>query len=153
MAAVALSNKPAATGQTKPNNQSGVTTVAVTPKRKVTYIFKATSSANLSIPYALAVDGTAQAAFAEKPARVAGNGGKIETFVDQGQIVSLFLNSDAHPSYRKNAVYAVTTGERDVVVRVTEKSGKHTDADTPVRMTDKDSKVEAAKKPMNTTRR
>jgi ubiquitin len=136
---------PAATSQTKANNAGGVTTVSVTPKRKITYVFNATSSANLSIPFALAIDGSVLAAYADKPKRVLGAGGKIEVMVDQGQKVSLFLNSDAHPDYRKSAVYAVIAGERNAVVRITEKSGKHPDADTPVKQSDKDPKVEAAK--------
>ena len=122
---------PAITGQTLPGDARRVTPVKITPKRKVTYIVKATSSSNLSIPYAVAVDGKAQDAFSEKPKRVSGRDGKIQTFVDQGSKVSLFLNSDAHPSYRKNAVYEVTVSSNDVVVTITEKSGKHTTADTP----------------------
>lgn len=122
---------PAITGQTLPGNASGVTTVQVKPKRKVTYIVVAASSNNLSIPYAVAVDGAAQAAFSNKPKRVSGKSGRIETFVEQGSKVSLFLNSDAHPSYRKNAVYEVTVASNDVIVTITEKSGKHADTDTP----------------------
>ena len=125
--------KPAATGQTSAANQGSIKTVKVAPLRKVTYIFKATSSKNLSIPYAVAVDGKVQAAFSNKPKRVSGSGGRIETFVDQGSKASLFLNSDAHPGYRQNAVYEVTVGDNDIVVTVTEKSGKHADSDTPVR--------------------
>ena len=145
MAGQTTSAKPDATSQTKPNNKGGTTSVPVTPKRTVTYVVKATSSSNLSIPYAVAVDGAAQAAFSSKPKRVSGASGKVTVFVDQGQKVSLFLNSDAHPSYRKNPVYEVTAGERDILVTVTEKKGKHTDADTPTRQTAKDVKAEAAK--------
>lgn len=143
--------KPAAAGQTKPNNVGGVTTVLVTPKRKITYVFKATSSTNLSIPYALAVDGSVLAAYAAKPKRVLGSSGKIEVMVDQGQKVSLYLNSDAHPAYRKSPVYEVTAGERDAVVRIAEKAGKYADADTPVKQIAKDPKAEANKTEDNYT--
>lgn len=145
MATAQTAARPAATSQTKPNNQGQVTQAQVTPKRKVTYVFEADSSKNLNIPYAVAVNGKAQAAFDAKPKRVRGSGGEVVAFVDQGDKVSLFLNSDAHPSYRKNAVYEVTAGERDVRITITEKAGKHSDADTPVRKKDKDEKAEGAK--------
>jgi hypothetical protein len=138
-------NAPAATSQTKLNNQGGVTQVPVAGKRKVTYIFKATSSGHLNIPYAVAINGKTQAAFSAKPKRVSGAGGKIVVFVEQGEAVSLYLNSDAHPAYRQHPVYAVTAGERDINVLITEKSGKHADSDVPVRQLDKDAKKEAAK--------
>jgi hypothetical protein len=129
---VTTKQAPDATGQTKPNNQGAATAVPVAVKRKVTYVFQITSGTNVNLPYAIAVDGAALAAYSTKPSRVSGSGGKITTFVDEGQKVSLFLNSDAHPSYRTEAVYEVTAGERDIVVTIREKSGKHKDADTPV---------------------
>ena len=124
--------KPAASSQTKSANQGGLTAVSVKPPRKVTYIFKATTSANLSIPYVIAVDGKVLAAYANRAARVAGNGGRFTVTVQQGQKVNLYLNSDAHPDFRTQPVYAVTPGDRDALVRITEKTGKHKDADTPV---------------------
>lgn len=123
---------PDGAGQTKPGKPGAATAVQVTPQRKVTFVFHFTSSSSLRLPYAVAVNGRAQSAFATKPKHVKGSGGKIETFVDQGSKVSLFLNSDAHPSYRKHAVYQVTVGENDVEVTITEKAGKHKDLDTPV---------------------
>lgn len=128
---MATSIKPAATSTTKADNATGTTDVKVTSKRHVTYIFNATVSTPPNIPYAVAVNGSALPAYATKPARVSGKGGKITVTVDAGSKVSLFLNSDAHPSYRKNAVYEITANERDVQVTITEKSGKHSDADTP----------------------
>ena len=124
--------KPASTGQTQPGKAGSLTAVPLAPPRRVTYIFNATSSSNLRIPYAVAVNGAAQAAFSHKPRRVDGSAGKIETFVEQGSKVSLFLNSDAHPHYRKEPVYEVAVGDNDIVVNVTEKSGKHSDSDKPV---------------------
>ena len=129
---MATSIKPAATSTTKADNATGTTDVKVTPKRQVTYIFNATVSTPPNIPYAVAVNGSALPIYATKPARVSGKGGKITVTVDAGSKVSLFLNSDAHPLYRKNAVYEITANERDVQVTITEKSGKHSDADTPV---------------------
>lgn len=135
----------AATSQTKPSNQGGLTTVTVTPPRKITYVFKATSSNSLSIPYAVAVDGRVLAAHLNKPARVSGSHGTFTVTVQQGQRVSLYLNSDAHPEFRQQPVYAVLAGERDMLITVTEKAGKHLDADNPVKKLDADAKAETAK--------
>lgn len=138
--------QPSLITQTKPNNE-GSQDVKVQTKRKVTYIIKATSAANLSIPYASAVNGVVRAAFKNKPARVSGSSGKIIVDnLDPGSKVTLYLNSDAHPSYRKNPVYEVTPNERDITVTITEKKGKHADTDKPTKIEDKDSKAEAAKK-------
>jgi hypothetical protein len=129
---MATSKKPDLVGTTKPNNETGVTDVKTVAQRKVTYLFKATSSANLSIPYAAAVNGKALAAYATIPARVSGANGKIVLTVDEGSKVTLYLNSDAAAAWRANPLYAVTVGERDVLVKVTEKPGLLKDADTPV---------------------
>ncbi len=141
----AQTQAPNATSQTQANSQGVVTAVPVVPKVKVTYFFKATTSTNLKIPYAVAVDGQVQAAFASKNARVSGNDGTIVVHVDQGQKVSLYLNSDAHPSYRTTPLYEVTAGVRNVEVKVKEKTGRHTDADSPTRVIDPNPQVEAAK--------
>ena len=123
---------PAANSQTRPNNQGGVTPVSVTPPRKVTYQFTTGSAKNLSLPYAVAVDGAVLPRYKQKPARVRGNGGRISVTVLQGQRVSLYLNSDASPDFQKAPVYPVTAGERNVMVRITEKRGKHpNDTDAP----------------------
>ncbi|WP_052310998.1 hypothetical protein [Rubrivivax gelatinosus] len=124
---------PAAISQTKPHNRGALTPVDVTPPRKVSYVFQAVSAGGLSIPYAVAVDGVVLAEFAQKARRVSGDRGRFSVTVRQGQRVSLYLNSDAAAQWRQHPVYAVTAGERDVVVQVTEKMGKHADTDTPVR--------------------
>jgi hypothetical protein len=129
---MATSKKPDLVGTTQPNNETGITDVKTVAQRKVTYIFNATSSANLSIPYAAAVNGKALAAYATKPARVSGANGKIVLTADEGSKVTLYLNSDAAAAWRANPLYAVTVGERDVLVTVTEKTGLLKDADTPV---------------------
>ena len=139
---------PAASSQTKTNNQGGLTAVTVNPPRKVTYIFSGVSSANLKIPYAVAVNGSALAEYAAKTRRVScpkGGWGKLSVTVQQGQTVSLYLNSDAHPDFRQKSVYAVTAGERDVEIRIEEKDGKHTETDAPVQQIDPDAKKEAEK--------
>ncbi len=123
--------KVAATSTTKLDNVAGATDVPVASKRKVTYVLHITSTSSFSMPYALAINGKALAAFAKKPARVSGQKGKIVQLVDAGSKVALFLNSDAHPSYRKAPVYEVTVGAKDIVVTITEKKGKHSDSDTP----------------------
>lgn len=139
---------PAASSQTQANNQGGLTTVTVNPPRKVTYLFFGVSSANLKIPYAVAVNGSVLPDYAAKTRRVScpkGGKGKFSVTVQQGQTVSLYLNSDAHPDFRQKPVYAVTAGDRDVEVRINELYGKHTEADTPVQQIDPDAKVEAEK--------
>ncbi|BAL23583.1 hypothetical protein [Azoarcus sp. KH32C] len=120
-----------ANGQTQINPPINV--LQVTPKRKVTYVFDTSaSSRQLKIPYALAVDGKVLAVYRNKPAKVSGANGKIEVVVDAGSTVSLFLNSDAHPSYRTRPVYAVTPTQRDIVVKIKEKKGRHHDSDRPI---------------------
>jgi hypothetical protein len=140
-----MATQPAASSQTKPNNQTGSTPVQVVPPRKITYVITAPSSKNLSIPYAVAVDGKALPAYANKPSRVSGAKGQITVTVKQGQLVSLYLNSDAHPEFRANPVYQVTAGSRDAIVLIAEKPGKHPETDTPVKQVDADPKKEAAK--------
>ncbi|AKI99462.1 hypothetical protein ATI61_109333 [Archangium gephyra] len=130
--------KPASTTQTKPGHE-GTTDSKVDGKRKVTYVFKG-GAKNLNIPYAVAINGNVLAEYKDKPKRVNGAGGKIITFAEPGQKVALYLNSDAHPSYRKEPVYEVTPAELDVMVTVTEKKGKHKDSDTPTKTESKDAK-------------
>lgn len=124
--------QPAATSQTQPNATKPATQVPVTPPRKLTYVFHATSSSNLQIPYAVSVDGKCLDAFAAKPKRVSGAKGKVEVFVKEGSKVALYLNSDAHPSYRKQAVYAVTMGVNDIKVMIEEEAGKISKTDALV---------------------
>jgi hypothetical protein len=101
-------------------------------KRKVTYVVNtAATKDGLKLPYAVAIDDVVLDEFKSKPKSVSGNDGKIEVEVDVGAKVSLYLNSDAHPSYRKNPVYSVNVCEHDVHVKIKEKKGKHSDADTP----------------------
>lgn len=122
------------------------TDVKVVVKRKVTYIFIAKSSANLSIPYVVAINGAVPALYKDKPKRVSGANGKILIEnLNVGDKVALYLNSDAHASYRTVPVYEVTVQDKDIQVTVTEKSGKHTDSDKPTQVIDKDPAAEAKK--------
>jgi hypothetical protein len=124
---------PALATQTKLDKDEA-TDVKFTPKRTVTYVINIVSAENLSIPYAVSVGGVVQAEFTSKPRRVSGDGGRIVIkSVDPGKQVTLFLNSDAHPSYRNNPVYPVTPGDHDVIVKIDEKPGKNPGTDIPVR--------------------
>lgn len=80
------------------------------------------------MPYAVAVNGKVLAAFKDRPMRT---DSKIQLIVDAGQMVQLYLNSDAHPAYRKHPVYQITVGEDDVELVITEVAGKHADTDKP----------------------
>ena len=120
------------------------TTIRVARTRKVTYVFDA-KVASLRIPHAVAVNGVVQIEFAQKAHRLDEKSGEITVAAAPGDQVSLFLNSDAQPAWRKQPVYAVTVGNRDVVVTITEKLKKHTDTDSPILTRDADPTVEAAK--------
>lgn len=135
--------KFAAASQTQ-TNKNTPTIVRLTAKRKVTYILDTSaSSTSLRMPYAVAINGKVLADYKAKPEQVSGGKGTISVTVDAGDTVSLYLNSDAHPDYRNQPVYAVTPTERDVVVTITEKQRPHADSDTPTLKT----KSDDAKKP------
>jgi hypothetical protein len=137
---------PAMVTQTKLDNDA-TKDVYVVPKRTVTYLFLVTSAENLNIPFAVAVGGVVSETFKSKPRRVSGDSGRIVVNdVTPGTQVALFLNSDAHPAYRKNPVYVVTPGSRNVIVKIVEKSGKHSETDTPVQIKHQNAEVEAEKK-------
>lgn len=124
-------NQPAhAIAQSSPNATT-VQAVPVAAKRKVTYLFKFTSSSSLALPYAMAVNGTVSDPVSGKPRRLNHNTAKTFT-VDANATVSLYLNSDAQTSFRKEAVYSATPTERDIHITITEKTGKHTIQATPV---------------------
>lgn len=125
--------EPNTVARTRQNN-NGTTDAQVAVQRRVTYIFNtAATTANLKIPYAVAVDGAVGPEYSEEAASVRGPNARIEVTVNAGSKVALYLNSDAHPSFRQKPVYEVTPNERNIQVTITEKTGKHADADTPVR--------------------
>jgi hypothetical protein len=123
--------KAALTTETKLDNET-ITDVKVKRKFTVTYIIKIGSSPSLNLPYAVVVNGTVREDFKKNTKRVSGKGGRITVAnLDAGSRVELFLNSDAHPSHRKNPVYCILCKNRDVIVQITERSGKRTETDTP----------------------
>lgn len=122
---MAKNEKTDFTCQTNDRHNSTVD-VPCKPACKVTYHFAFRSK--LSMPYAVAIDGKVLPIFKERPRRT---DGKIAIVVESGQTVQLFLNSDAHPSFRQHPVYSITTGEDDVEVLIKEVAGKHNDTDTP----------------------
>lgn len=137
---------PALVTKTKPDNDATMD-VKVSATRTVTYVFAISSAKNLSIPFAVAVGGMVRDEFKKKPKRVSGDGGSIVVHnVDPGAQVALFLNSDAHPSYRKEPVYAVTPNGRDVIVNIIEKAGRRVETEAAVQAKDSNPAVEAAKK-------
>lgn len=111
--------------------------VKVATKRTVTYVFNVASAASISIPYAVQINGKVPSLFKDRPKRVSGKRGSIVVEgVAPGAAVALFLNSDAHPKYRKNPVYQITPADRDVTVTITEKLGKHSATDALTRAAD-----------------
>lgn len=147
-------------GKTYLNTAASSASVAVevpAEKRKVAYVFNTSATkSNLGIPYAVSVAGAVLSEFEKAPGRVPRTDKKkkifqekIEVEVDAGSEVALYLNSDAHPSYRQNAVYAVTPDKHDVEVTITEKKGKHSDADTPtLASSDEKKKLDAYTAPL-----
>jgi hypothetical protein len=133
-----LSQKPAASSAT--NTNKAVVDAKLSSKLKVTYKFKITTTGKLWLPYAVAVNGTVLPEFSANPRRASA---PITVVVDPGSTVTLFLNSDAHVKHRTTPVYAISPKDNDVEVTITEKTGKHADADTPVF---KETKEDAKKK-------
>ena len=123
-----MRNTPALVGETKLNHE-GSTDAKVNLKLKVIYSFEIKSAKKLNLPYAISVNGKVQDKYKESPKTINCAAGKIEVYVMPGERVELFLNSDAHPSYRTNPVYKVITTNRNVVVNIIEKSGKCIETD------------------------
>ncbi|MYN07537.1 hypothetical protein [Pseudoduganella aquatica] len=102
-----------------------VTDVPVSQMVSVTYTFDTSASgvAKLQIPYAVEINGTVLPEFAEKP-RPLGDDRQIKLSLAPGTKIALYLNSDAHPAYRTQPVYAVQARTRDVEVTITERLGR-----------------------------
>lgn len=123
-----MSNKPDGTGTT---NTTPGSCVDVPCKPNLTVVYRIHSSCG-SIPFALEVNGKVPDDFKERALGVKCDGkSEIRRPAKPGDRLALYLNSDAHPDFRKQKVYAVTVGSNDVVVTIKEKSGKHADSDTP----------------------
>lgn len=106
--------------------------------RRVRYVFKTgewvnpkSSEKNLtSIPFALAVDGHVKPEYKSRHGTI--NAGQyIEVWVEPGQKVHLYLNSDAWVQYRQEAVFEITPKERHVDVIIHERRGKLGDLNSP----------------------
>lgn len=128
-----MAGQPQATSSTTRRNAGAPTEAKVSAKRTVTYIIStAASKQGINLSYAVAVDDVVMDAYTNSVARFAtSTAAGIKVSVDPGKKVSLFLNSDAVPGRRNNAVYAVNVKDKNVQVTVTEKLGKHADTDTP----------------------
>lgn len=84
------------------------------------------------MPYAIELNGKLPDDFKDFALGITCNAtSEIRCPAKPGDRIALYLNSDAHPDYRKQKVYAVTVGSNDIVVTITEKKGKHADSDTP----------------------
>lgn len=137
------------TNSTTRRNAAAPTDARVAAKRTVTYtINTAASGSSVNLAYAVAVDGVALPEYATKVSKVKTNGAdKIRAVVDSGKKVSLFLNSDAVPGRRNKPVYEVTPKDKNVLVTITEKMGKHSDPDTPTK-TGSDAVLERYRAPL-----
>lgn len=123
-----MKKTPALITQTKLNHEGSID-AKVSLKLKVTYKFQISSSRTLKLPYAFSINGVSPKQFKEAAKKIICSSGKIEIYVSPGDQVALFLNSDAHPLYRRNPVYSVKSVDCDVLINVTEKAGKHADTD------------------------
>lgn len=106
--------------------------------RRVSYEFRTAqwdkpkdSELNLQIPVAVAVNGQVLPKFKTK-AGVLSPRKEHEFWVEPGQKISLYLNSDADPVYRESPVFEITPNERDIKVIVLEKRGKLGELDKPI---------------------
>lgn len=113
---------PAATGTLTAS--TSLTTVNVSARRKVRYVFDTSATKrDLALPYRVSIDGKVQEA-APNLRKLSGSKRSIELLVAPGARVALFLNSDVHPDFRREPVYALQVGEHDVEVVITEKPGR-----------------------------
>jgi hypothetical protein len=113
---------PAATGTLTAS--TSLTTVNVSARRKVRYVFDTSATKrDLALPYRVSIDGKVQEA-APHLRKLSGSKRSIELLVAPGARVALFLNSDVHPDFRREPVYALQVGEHDVEVLIKEKQGR-----------------------------
>lgn len=113
---------PAATGTLTAS--TSLTTVNVSARRKVRYVFDTSATKrDLALPYRVSIDGKVQEA-APHLRKLSGSKRSIELLVAPRARVALFLNSDVHPDFRREPVYALQVGEHDVEVLIKEKPGR-----------------------------
>jgi len=102
-----------------------VVTVTVEALRTVCYEFDTqVTNADLALPYAVEINGHVESAYASKPRALSKGERKINLHIAPGSKVALYLNSDAHPDFRRQPVYALTVGEHDVLVKIKERIGR-----------------------------
>jgi hypothetical protein len=123
-----MKNEPALTAQTKLNHEGSIDS-KVLPKLRITYKFDILSKKTLSLPYAFSINGVFTKEFRDAAKKIVCSSGKIEIYALPGERVELFLNSDAHPLYRRNPVYLIIPDDCDILINVIEKRGKHIDTD------------------------
>lgn len=130
------------TTSTTRRNATQPTDARVAARRTVTYFISTVVAGSRvgvdkdatvrNLAYAVAVDGRVLPEYANAVRKTTTDGATpIRVTVNPGQSVSLYLNSDAVPGRRNHAVYAVTPTDKNVVVNIQEKLGKHNDTDTP----------------------
>jgi len=121
------------TNSTTRKDATKPTDAHVAAKRTVTYtINTAASKSTVNLAYAVAVDGQVLNEYKTSVLKVKTNGAAtIRVSVEPGKKVSLYLNSDAVAGRRNKPVYEVTPKDKNVLVNITEKLGKHNDPDTP----------------------
>ena len=101
-----------------------VTTVALGGCRKVCYEFDTSATkADLALPYRVSLNGKVHEAAGASGGLTAANR-KIALLAAPGDKIALFLNSDVHPDFRRQPVYAVQVGDNDVLVKITEQTGQ-----------------------------
>lgn len=124
------------TAACKPSDQSPIVVVPCKPMLTVTYAIDIVSAETLRIPYAVAINGKVLPMYEERsmnaPARRNDSPARIVVPALTGDMVSLYLNSDAAPAWRTRPLYSVTLKEHPATVRISEKMGLHHDRDTPV---------------------
>lgn len=101
-----------------------IETIPVSARRKVCYEFDTTATdRQVAIPYLVVVNGQVQN---KGKSRKLDSSRKINLTVNAGSKVALYLNSDVHPDHRHTPVYSVQIGSNDVLVKIKEKTGHHT---------------------------
>ncbi|WP_295756772.1 hypothetical protein [Undibacterium sp.] len=120
--------------------------------RRVIYEFRTAqwdkpkdSELTLQIPVAVAVNGKILPEYNTK-AGVFKAKTEYEFWVEPGQKVSLYLNSDADPVYRESPVFEITPNERDIKIVVFEKRGKLGELDKPIFKATHEPKVTGGRK-------
>ena len=118
------------TKESEPNAPVEAKEVKVPRPRNVTYqfVFEAKEVVRLRYAYQISKGGKFSGTQGSKPAAgaklpsLSGNATKTMT-VPPGESVRLFLNSDALAAFRMRPVYEVKPDGRDVIVKITEKTG------------------------------